>query len=113
MIGLTPVQAQCLEFIDSYQDERGGTSPSYDEVADALSLTKSRISRIMCDLEDRGAIQRDRTRYRSIKVLREDKGRTVTLPDDLIELLDRYTAAEGITRELAVRQFIRDGLEGA
>lgn len=113
MIGLTPVQAQCLEFIASYQDERGGASPSYDEVANALSLTKGRISRIVADLEGRGAIECDRTKHRSIKVLRGDKERTVTLSSDLIDMLGEYAAAEGITRDAAARQFIRDGLEGA
>lgn len=47
------------------------------------------------------------------KNLAEDKQRTVTLSADVAEMLDAYAKAEGITRDLAARQLIRDGLEAA
>lgn len=47
------------------------------------------------------------------KNLAEDISRTVTLSADLIVMLEAYAKAEGITRDLAARQLIRDGLEGA
>lgn len=47
------------------------------------------------------------------KNLPEDKQRTVTLSAEVAEMLDAYAKAEGISRDLAARQLIRDGLEGA
>jgi hypothetical protein len=47
------------------------------------------------------------------KNLAGDKQRTVTLSAEVAEMLDAYAKAEGITRELAARQLIRDGLEAA
>lgn len=47
------------------------------------------------------------------KNLAEDKTRTVALSAEIADMLDAYAKAEGITRELAARQLIRDGLEGA
>lgn len=47
------------------------------------------------------------------KNLAEDKQRTVTLSAEVAAMLDAYAKAEGITRDLAARQLIRDGLEGA
>lgn len=46
------------------------------------------------------------------KNLPEDKQRTVTLSAEVAEMLAAYAKAEGITRDLAARQLIRDGLEG-
>lgn len=47
------------------------------------------------------------------KNLPEDKSRTVTLSAEVAAMLDAYAKAEGITRDLAARQLIRDGLEAA
>lgn len=47
------------------------------------------------------------------KNLAQDKQRTVILSADLVDKLDAYAAAEGISADLAARQFIRDGLEAA
>lgn len=47
------------------------------------------------------------------KKLPEDKSRTVTLSAEIAEMLEAYAKAEGITRDLAARQLIRDGLEAA
>lgn len=47
------------------------------------------------------------------KNLAEDKARTVTLSAEIADMLDAYAKAEGITRDLAARQLIRDGLEAA
>jgi hypothetical protein len=47
------------------------------------------------------------------KNLAEDKQRTVTLSAEIVDMLDAYAKAEGITRDLAARQLIRDGLEAA
>lgn len=47
------------------------------------------------------------------KNLAEDKKRTVMLSAEIADMLDAYAKAEGISRDLAARQLIRDGLEGA
>jgi SOS-response transcriptional repressor LexA len=114
MIGLTHVQAQCLEFIGAYQDSRGGVSPSYREIADAVGFSSiSRVHEVMECLAERGAIEKLDGKSRSVKILGGDISRTVILSADLITKLDAYAKAEGITRDLAAGQFIRDGLEAA
>lgn len=47
------------------------------------------------------------------KNLAQNKDRTVALSAEIADMLDAYAKAEGITRDLAARQLIRDGLEGA
>ena len=67
---LTRKQHQLLMYINDYLT-RTGTSPSFDEMKEALDLkSKSGIHRLVIGLEERGFIRRLAHRARAIEVLR-------------------------------------------
>jgi repressor LexA len=67
---LTKKQYQLLLFIDKYIRE-SGTSPSYDEMKEALSLrSKSGIHRLITGLEERGFIRRLAHRARAVEIVK-------------------------------------------
>lgn len=62
-------RARLLRFIYLYQMRHGGVSPTYREMAAAMdSISISNVSRILDDIEYRGAIRRLRNRARCIAV---------------------------------------------
>jgi repressor LexA len=78
MIGLTPVQAKCLDAIKRLT--RDGMPPSYEELQRALGLrSKSNVHRLIHALEARGAI-----------TLKPESARSIRVLDDL-EGLERHT----------------------
>jgi len=112
-IGLTQVQANCLKFIENWNDERG-IMPSYEEISEGLGLaSKSAVKRTLDRLEERGAIRRLPKLARAIEIVPEPERRTVLISQDVWALLIGYCAAEQVTVETAVAQFVRDGIEGA
>ena len=67
---LTQRQLQLLQFIHTYQTEKG-VPPSFDEMRAALRLrSKSGIHRLISGLEERGYIRRLAYRARAIEVVR-------------------------------------------
>ncbi len=67
---LTKKQYQLLLYIDKYVRETG-TSPSYDEMRDALALrSKSGIHRLITGLEERGFIRRLAHRARAVEIVK-------------------------------------------
>lgn len=67
---LTKKQYQLLLYIDKYVRETG-TSPSYDEMKEALSLrSKSGIHRLITGLEERGFIRRLAHRARAVEIVK-------------------------------------------
>lgn len=82
---LTQQQSQLLGFIEGYQSEHGGASPSFEDMKAALSLkSKSGVHRILAGLEERGFIRRMRYRNRAIEVIRHPQRQ-----QDLRQALDR------------------------
>ncbi|MET0363288.1 MAG: transcriptional repressor LexA [Sphingobium sp.] len=78
---LTAKQQQLLLFIKHHL-ERGGVSPSFEEMKEALDLkSKSGIHRLISALEERGFIRRLPNRARALEVLK--------LPDGLMTLPTR------------------------
>ena len=68
--GLTTRQGECLRFIASHQEQHGGVTPSYREVADFLGLASvSGVVRLIDGLEDRGRIKRLPNRSRAITII--------------------------------------------
>ena len=68
--GLTRSQRELLIYIGKYIEDKG-FPPSFDEMKDAMGLnSKSGIHRLICGLEERGAIHRLSNRARSIEILR-------------------------------------------
>lgn len=67
--GLTHQQLKALNFIKEYTRDTGGVSPTYQEIANGLSLkSKSGVVRLIDGLETRGYISRS-ARARSIMLL--------------------------------------------
>jgi repressor LexA len=67
---LTPKQQELLSFIQT-RLEKGGVSPSFEEMKDALDLrSKSGIHRLINALEERGFIRRLPNRARALEVLK-------------------------------------------
>lgn len=67
-LGLTERQAALLAFIRSYQ-ERNGYAPSYREMADGVGLvSKGNIARLIEGLEERGWVERQPYKDRSVRV---------------------------------------------
>lgn len=81
---LTAKQQQLLLFIKQHL-ERGGVSPSFEEMKEALDLkSKSGIHRLISALEERGFIRRLANRARALEVLK--------LPEGLVVLPTKATA---------------------
>ncbi|HEX7854075.1 MAG TPA: transcriptional repressor LexA [Sphingobium sp.] len=76
---LTAKQQQLLLFIKHHL-ERGGVSPSFEEMKEALDLkSKSGIHRLISALEERGFIRRLPNRARALEVLKLPDG-LATIP---------------------------------
>ena len=116
MMGLTPVQKQCLEFADGY-NKANGVQPTYQEIAEHLGFSsRGRVCAIMDSLEERGCIRRvrnERQKARAWEIVPEQERRMVLVSDDVWPALVQYAISERVNIETAVRQFIRDGLEAA
>ncbi|PDT77225.1 hypothetical protein [Bradyrhizobium sp. C9] len=70
MIGLTNVQAQCVEFV-RHRIDACGASPSYREIADHLGIRgRGTISHLIDSIVERGALMRE-----------PGKARTLSLPE--------------------------------
>ena len=67
---MTDRQRQAMLFIERYQAERGGVSPTLRDIAMALKVRKTSVFRILTGLEERGFIRRLPNRQRAIEVLR-------------------------------------------
>ncbi|WP_049976334.1 LexA family transcriptional regulator [Azospirillum sp. B506] len=71
--GLTPRQRKLLDFIDQYQRDHRGDSPSFAEMAAGIGLaSKAPVHRLLEGMEERGAIVRDRRRARAIRIVATD-----------------------------------------
>jgi repressor LexA len=71
-MSLTRAQAELLAFIERFQAENNGVSPSFDEMRQELGLgSKSGVHRLIEALEERGRIARQHNRARAIEILAE------------------------------------------
>jgi len=71
---LTHTQRKGLLYIERYQRETGGVSPSYQEIANETGLTsRSSVAALVRNLEFRGFVRVLRKRRRAIEVLIKPK----------------------------------------
>jgi repressor LexA len=70
---LTEKQARVLRFFRDYRIENG-ISPTLEEAAQALGVSKITIHEHLRHLESKGAIQRDRAKARSVAILYDPDG---------------------------------------
>ena len=69
MIGITPKQAECLDFMKAHIAEHG-LAPTYRQIADHTGLhSTSGVHRIITGLEGRGAIRRIPGRARAMEIV--------------------------------------------
>lgn len=113
MIGLTPRQQQCLDFIKATIDARG-LPPSYEEIAAALHLdSKSGVQRLVNGLADRGRIRRMPRRARAIEVIEPESLRAVMLSQEVFHLARAYAESQRISVDCAVSEIVREALGAA
>lgn len=75
-MSLTQAQAELLAFIERYQDENGGVSPSCEEMRQGIGIaSKSGVHRLLTALQERGRIYRPFHRVRAIEILRKQPER--------------------------------------
>lgn len=68
---MTPRQRDALAFIQRYQAENAGVSPTCKEIGKALGLVStSGVHRLLSELEDRGLIRRLPNMARAIEILK-------------------------------------------
>ncbi|HEY1125388.1 MAG TPA: transcriptional repressor LexA [Sphingobium sp.] len=80
---LTAKQQQLLFYIKQHLD-KGGISPSFEEMKDALDLkSKSGIHRLISALEERGFIRRLPNRARALEILKLPDGGAEKIPPAL------------------------------
>ncbi|MFH0965450.1 MAG: transcriptional repressor LexA [Planctomycetota bacterium] len=72
MRGVTPRQLRILNYVREFT-ERRGYSPTLDEIADSLGVTKPTVQQYLRALERKGAIVRERYAHRSIEIVEEER----------------------------------------
>jgi SOS-response transcriptional repressor LexA len=98
-MSLTHKQAELLRYISGYQKASGGVSPSFDEMALALSLSsKSGVSRLLHGLDERNYIRHRKHRARHIEILRMPNASQVAAPpkDITIQSGNRCPHCDGV-----------------
>jgi repressor LexA len=90
MMSLTHMQAQCLDFIDRFQKDNQGVSPSFDEIRQELGLaSKSGVHRLVAALKERGRLRQPYHRARAFEIVRENPFEGVPTTDLWVELQRR------------------------
>lgn len=108
MMGLTQKQKACLDYIEAYIAERG-ISPLYKEMCHHLGLkTHSAVFLLIEQLVQRGAIERTRSRARSITVCRSATAITVDPLPEVRREIDAYAASQKISVKTAAEQALRE-----
>lgn len=107
--GLTPPMQRCLDFIRDYILEKG-RPPSFAEIGQALGVTsRGYIHRLICALEERGALVRLPGRSRSIRLLPASPALSVTLPENLMAAVQAVANKTKVTPEQVVIEAVREG----
>lgn len=112
MLGLTPKQKECLDFIRAYI-EAHGASPSYQNIMDAMGLrSKSGVHRLVHALHDRGHLVTEHGLRRAIavrdrsEVVRAGHGLSLTLPGDVVKALRAHASTHGMTPAAVIREAV-------
>lgn len=107
MIGLTPKQAECLDFLKAYIAQHG-KPPIFREIADGIGLkSKSDIFRLVAALKERGAIDFLPRRSRSISIIEPLK----FLPADVRNFVTEYAKAHHVLPETVIAERMREWAE--
>lgn len=103
MLGLTPKQKECLDFIRAYIEERGA-SPSYDEIKGGMGLrSKSGVHRMVHGLVERGHLVIEASHARTIQL---HYPLPFDLPDDISRAVRDRAAREGVSPVVVIRDAV-------
>ena len=95
--GMTPRMRALLAFIQAYS-ARHEQMPSFQEMADGLGLrSKSGVHRLITSLEERGHIERLRSRARAMRI---SNAQTVTTISALGAVIERCRMTPDTEREI-------------
>ncbi len=67
-VPLTLKMQKVFNFIDMYIKEKN-EAPSYDEIMDHFSTTKSNVARYILNLQERGWVAKEMYKARTLKIL--------------------------------------------
>jgi repressor LexA len=99
-MSLTHAQAELLAFIERFQRENNGVSPSFQEMMEGMGLhSKSNIHRLITALVERGRIARRPRRARAIEILDEPPAQWVLGTYSSLELLAELARRGAANRE--------------
>lgn len=88
MMSLTAQQLRALDIIRGANSH--GTAPSYDELCKDLGIaSKNGVHRLVCALEERGAIRRMPGRARALEAIEPDDPLSRKSKAELIAMRDR------------------------
>lgn len=103
MIGLTPKQRALYDFMAAEISAKG-IAPSYAEITTHFGFgSKSQVYQLMNALEARGVVRRGKG-AREIELVQS----AVTLNTEILALADKYAASQGISRDTAVNEALRE-----
>jgi SOS-response transcriptional repressor LexA len=107
MIGLTRLQHAALEAIREHMTGHAGVPPSYDELAKGLGYRhRSSIHKVICQLEQRGAIRRLPGCSRSLEIIGTDANQ-YSLPPKLHQAMLLLCARHNKTAQQFVNEAVR------
>lgn len=111
MMGLTPVQSNCLEFLK--QSRAASVMPTYREIRDHLGIKSiGRAHKIVAALEERGLVRRMSNRPRALQVVDPKSMHAVLLSPETFGLARIYASNQGIGVDAAVDAIVRERLWG-
>jgi repressor LexA len=100
-MSLTHAQAELLRFIERFQAENNGVSPSFEEMKQAVGLqSKSGVHRLIEALEERGRITRQHNRARAIEILDQPMERPALMGFSSRELVAELARRGTVKREV-------------
>ena len=101
MFSATPAQAELLAFVENYQLEHSGASPSFEEMKQALGIaSKSGVARLVYALEERGRLRRLPHRARALEIVPQADPAALAKYSTL-ELLAELARRSQVNREAA------------
>lgn len=107
MMGLTPKQRDCLDFLRSYIAERG-VAPSQEEISAALGMkSKSAATQFLDALESRGHINRLPGKARAIEIV-SDNPVLAIFPADIRRWIEARAREAGVQPETIIRERMRE-----
>lgn len=113
MMGLTPRQQSCLDFLHSYH-ATNGTMPTLQEIIDHFGWgSKSNAARVLDLLEQRGHIRRSYKKARAIEFVTPETMQLVLLNREIYELVRSYAAGHRIGVDTAANELLRGALGAA